>query len=145
MTGAIIGISLGLLIILSTAFIKSLDRSAFYGLILSGIAFLYVGFTWTDLTAGVTSGLQVIFFVLFTYYGLKTNLYVLGIGYFLHGLWDMAYPYFLSSSLLPPQYDAFCISIDFVMGFYLVAVQYRSRNKLRLDFPSVFPDLRKER
>ena len=49
MNAVIIGISSGVLIILLVAFLKQLDKKIIYGLILSGIGFLYVGFAWADL------------------------------------------------------------------------------------------------
>ena len=51
MNAVIVGISSGLLIILLIAFLKQLDKKVIYGLILSGIGFLYVGFVWADLQA----------------------------------------------------------------------------------------------
>jgi hypothetical protein len=41
----IIGISSGLTVILIFALVKRLDKQTIYGLMLSGIGFLYVGFT----------------------------------------------------------------------------------------------------
>lgn len=129
MTAAIIGISSGLLIILSIALVKSLDKSIMYSLILTGIAFLYVGFTWTDIPSLIITALQAIFFVMLAFYGIKKNLYFLVAGYFLHGLWDLAYSYFQSTDLIPPHYDLFCLSIDFTIGFYLTLLNYQSVKK----------------
>ncbi len=49
MMATLIGLSSSLFTILIAAFFKRLDKNVFYGLILSGIAFLYVGYTWTTL------------------------------------------------------------------------------------------------
>ena len=51
MSPVIIGISSGLLVILIFALLKRIDKPTIYGLILSGIGFLYVGFTWSDTEA----------------------------------------------------------------------------------------------
>lgn len=129
MNAALIGIASGLLTILIVAFLmKRLDKPTIYGLILSGIGFLYVGFTWTDITFFVINSLQAIAFVLIAYYGIKKNPYVLVAGYFLHGLWDIAYTFFSQRDLLPPHYDFLCSSLDFTVGCYLFIITYRLRN-----------------
>ena len=122
MTPVIIGISSGLIIILLFCILKQFDKKIIYGLILSGIGFLYVGFTWTDLQALIISSAQAVFFLLFAYYGLKKSLYILAAGYFLHGSWDLAYNLFPDSNLIPPQYDLFCLSIDFTIGIYILVL-----------------------
>ncbi|MFN0157061.1 MAG: DUF6010 family protein [Bacteroidota bacterium] len=125
MDAALIGIASGLLTILIVALLQRLDKPTMYGLILSGIGFLYVGFTWTDLTSFVINSLQAISFLLIAYYGIKKSSYFLVTGYFLHGLWDLAYDFFSRPDLLPPQYDLFCMSLDFTIGCYLFIIVYR--------------------
>jgi hypothetical protein len=125
MTSTIIGISSGLLTILLISILKHLNKKIVYGLILSGIGFLYVGYTWTDISSLIITALQAIFFLLFAHYGIKRNLYFLAAGYFLHGLWDLAYDLFRVPDLLPPHYDLFCLSIDFTIGIYLVILKFR--------------------
>lgn len=129
MTEVIIGIFSGLLTILTIALLKRLDKPTIYGLILSGIGFLYVGYTWTDLYALIINSVQAIIFMLLAYFGIKKNIYFLIAGYFAHGIWDMLYSLFLNSNLIPPHYDLFCLSIDFTMGVYLLVLKYRSVNK----------------
>ena len=119
MNSIIIGISLGLIIILLFSILKHFDKKIIYGLILSGIGFLYVGFAWTDLSALFTNGAQAIIFIFIAYYGNK-NINVLAAGYFLHGIWDLFYHTFQDPGLLPPNYDLFCMSIDFTMGLYIL-------------------------
>jgi hypothetical protein len=129
MIGAAIGSISGLLIILIIARLKCLDKSIMYSLILTGIAFFYVGFTWTDRISLLICSLQVILFIFIAYFAVNKYFYILPTGYFLHGLWDLAYSFFQSSNLMPPQYDTFCITIDFSIGFYLVLLNYQSANK----------------
>jgi hypothetical protein len=142
MTAVIIGISSGLLVILTFGIWKAIEKSTIYGLILSGIAFIYVGFTWTDITSLIISSAQVIFFVFIAYYGMKMNLYLLAAVYFLHGIWDLAYHLLPLPNLVPPHYDLFCLSIDLTMGVYLLLIAYR--NKLRHDVGSGRPGNSKE-
>jgi len=120
MLPVIIGISSGLIVILLFVILKQFDKKIIYGLILSGIGFLYVGFAWTDLQALIINSIQAIVFLFLAYYGIKKNLYILAAGYFLHGSWDLAYHLFADSNLIPPQYDLFCLSIDFTIGIYIL-------------------------
>ena len=120
-----IGIVSGALVILIFYLAKQFDKAIMYGLILSGIGFLYVGFTWSDTTALIVNCVQAIFFLFFAAYGIRKDLYILAIGYFLHGTWDMVYNLFPGSNLIPPHYDLFCLSIDFTIGLYLIMYSYR--------------------
>jgi hypothetical protein len=129
MMPVIIGILSGLLVIFTLSLFNRIDKRVMYGLILTGIGFLYVGFTWSDTTSLVINSLQAIFFLLVAYFGIKKSMYYLAAGYFLHGIWDLVYHYFPGSELIPPQYDLFCLSIDFTMGFYLLVIKYRKTYK----------------
>lgn len=122
MTSIIIGISSGLLIILLFSILKQFDKKIIYGLVLSGIGFLYVGFVWTDLQALVVNSIQAVVFLFLAYYGIKKSVYISAAGYFLHGCWDIAYHVFNDPGLIPPHYDLFCLSIDFTIGIYLVVL-----------------------
>jgi len=108
--------------------LKRFDKQIIYGLILSGIGFLYVGFTWSDTTALIVNCVQAVFFLFISAYAFKNDPYILSVVYFLHGIWDLAYNIFPGSSLIPPHYDLFCLSIDFTIGFYLVILRYRKVN-----------------
>ena len=127
MNASLIGLLSGLVVILIVALFKRFDKTIMYGLILSGIGFLYVGYTWSDITLAITCSVQAIFFLLLGYLGIKRNLYYLIAGYFLHGLWDLMYSHVAGSSLIPPHYDFFCLTIDFTIGFYLFILKYQYR------------------
>jgi Family of unknown function (DUF6010) len=120
MLPVIIGISSGLIIILLFIFLKQFDKRIIYGLILTGIGFIYIGFTWTDLQALVISSIQAIVFLFLAYYGITKSLYILAAGYILHGCWDIMYNFIAAPRLIPPQYDLFCLAIDFTMGIYIL-------------------------
>jgi len=124
MTPLIIGISSGLIVVLLFEILKQFDKKVVYGLILSGIGFLYVGYAWMDLQAFIVNAIQAILFLFIAYYGIKKNLYILAAGYFLHGSWDLVYHLFADSNLLPPRYDLFCFYIDFTIGFYILWIKY---------------------
>ena len=122
MIPVIIGIGSGVLVILIILLWKQIDRPIIYGLILSGIGFLYVGFTWSDTKALIITCVQAVFFLFISWYGIKTSLYILAGGYFLHGIWDLLYNLFPGPNLVPPHYDLFCLSIDFTIGAYLLII-----------------------
>lgn len=123
MTALLIGIISGLLVILTIAALQRLDKPIIYGLILSGIGFLYVGFTWMNTQALVINCIQAVSFLFLAYFGSKKNIYILIAGYFLHGTWDLLYNLFPTTNLIPPHYDLFCFSIDFTMGSYLFFIK----------------------
>src|SRR5690606_34054071 len=123
MTATLIGLTSSLLTILIVTLFKRLDRNVFFGLILSGIGFLYVGYTWTSVTEFIMNILQAIFFLLLAYFGIKKNPNFLIAGYIIHGLWDLIYGYIGNPGLLPPDYDFFCSTYDFIIGFYLLILK----------------------
>lgn len=130
MNAVIIGITLGFFMILLFTFLNGFDKGIIYGLMLAGIGFLYVGYTWSNIQELIINIVQAIVFFLLAYYGIKKNLYILAIGYLLHGSWDLAYNLIPNEDLLPPHYDLFCWSIDFTIGFYLLAYKYNYDRKL---------------
>jgi hypothetical protein len=127
-----IGISSGLLVILIIVLLKGIDKPTIYGLVLSGIGFIYVGFTWSDPQALIINCVQAIVFLFIAWFGIRKSMYILAAGYFLHGSWDLAYNLFPDSNLIPPHYDLFCLSIDFTIGFYLLFIRYRSARGILL-------------
>lgn len=120
MTPIIIGVSSALLLLLIIGFLNKLDKKIIYGLTLAAIGFLYVGFTWTKPSMAFLASAQAMLFLMISYYGISKSLYILVIGYFLHGLWDISYSLWQDASLIPPSYDLFCLSFDFTIGVYLL-------------------------
>ncbi|MBL7872567.1 MAG: hypothetical protein JNM78_13200 [Cyclobacteriaceae bacterium] len=125
MIATLIGIVSSLMTILIFSFLKRFDKNTLYGLILMGIAFLYIGYTWTNIEVAIISFLQALFFLVFAYFGINKNAYFLVAGYFLHGIWDLVYPFFGSPDLLPPDYDYFCLTYDFIVAIYLFIINYK--------------------
>jgi len=64
MIGALIGFLSGLMVIFFIALLKRFDKSILYGLTLTAIGFLYVGYTWTDTTQAIINSLQALVFVI---------------------------------------------------------------------------------
>lgn len=132
MTSLIIGISSGILLIVLFVILKRFDKQVVYGLILTGIGFLYIGFTWTDLESLIITSIQAFVFVLLAYYGIKKSIYILAIGYFLHGIWDLTYHLLDQPDLIPPHYDLFCLSVDFTIGIYLLIFAKNVKSKFKI-------------
>lgn len=131
MTSLIIGISAGIFLVILFEILKQYDKQIVYGLILTGIGFIYIGFTWTDLSSLIINSIQAVFFLAFAYYGIKKNMHLLAVGYFLHGSWDIAYEFLGQPDLIPPHYDVFCLSIDFTIGFYLLFFAGSTQSKFK--------------
>ncbi|TBX70311.1 hypothetical protein EZL74_03810 [Flavobacterium silvisoli] len=132
MTAIIIGVAMALAQILLFELLKQFDKKSIYSLILCAIGFLYVGFTWTDTSAFLIASVQAIIFLFIGYFGLaKSNLMFIALGYFLHGLWDISYGFWQDTALLPPNYDVFCMSLDFLVGIYLIfkAIKFKGVRK----------------
>jgi len=114
----------GLFTILVFTIFKRLDKNVIYGLILAAIGFLYVGYTWSDISALIINLLQALLFLMLAYFGIKKNSNYMIAGYFLHGLWDFMYGHVGDPSLIPPDYDWFCSTYDFIIGFYLLVLKF---------------------
>jgi hypothetical protein len=138
MVALIIGIALGLAIIGFIALLKDLDKHVIYGLILSAIGFLYVGFSWTDPTSLIACILQALLFLFIAYYGSKNRMLLLAGGYLLHGIWDLVFNQVTSLTLVPPHYDLFCLAVDFTIAFYLILLSYKNERSGRLQKPAEY-------
>ena len=123
-----IGLSLGFVSILFTHLLKQVDEKAFYGLMLAAIGALYVGYTWTDTTSLIINCVQAFFFGTLAYLGIKKSMYFMAAGFMLHGAFDFVYSLFPLPDFRPPHYDVFCLSIDWVIGFYLFVIAYMQLN-----------------
>jgi len=133
MTSLIIGISSAMLLVLLLTKLKYFDGQLVYGIVLACIGFLYIGFTWTDLQSLIINALQALVFVVLAYFGIKRNIYILAIGYFLHGSWDILYNLLDESGLIPPLYDLFCLSFDFTVGVYLLVARRKAKQAFKID------------
>lgn len=129
MIPTLIGIGSGIVLIILFQLLRWFDKRLVYGLILTGIGFIYVGFTWSDLRAIIISSVQAVLFLTLAYFGIRRSIYLLAAGYFLHGTWDLVYVPFAPPHLIPPGYDLFCLSIDFTIGLYLLHYAYQNAKK----------------
>ncbi len=77
MNATLTGVSSSLITILIFSFLKRLDKTTIYGLILMGIGFLCSGLHGIDLNTAIVSGIQALFFMSLAYLGIKENYWFL--------------------------------------------------------------------
>ena len=130
MNAIIIGIITGIVAVISINLLKRFNRPLLYALVLSGIAYLYVGYNWSDTVLLVVCAIQSVVFVLVACAGVQKSLLILAAGYFLHGVWDLLFDLLPATGLMPPHYDLFCLSVDFTMGIYLVILHYKTEKTI---------------
>jgi hypothetical protein len=116
MKDIVIGVVLCAIIIAFLESVRSLDKRLFGALTLVGIAFIYVGFAWSDLHSLIIVVIQVVTFAALSYYGQIKNFNLIVLGLLLHGVWDMVFPRF--SSVVPKGYDIFCLTADLILAAY---------------------------
>ena len=96
--------------------LRFLEKRLIASLTLTGIAFIYIGFSWNDTPSLIFCIAGVALFFALSYFGYKNNFKLVLIGLILHGIWDFFFPFF--SSTAPGGYDIFCLTIDFILAFY---------------------------
>ena len=116
MTYIIIGITTSLFVILFLEIFKSFDKKLMAAFTLTGIAFIYVGFTWSDLLSLGVVVVEVFIFILLAYYGYTKDFRLIVLGLVLHGFWDMIFPHY--SPAIPDGYDLFCLTVDILLALY---------------------------
>ena len=87
-------------------------------LILTAIAFIYVGFAGNEVTALTIAGIQGSVFLLIAYLGLRRNSLFLPIGLVLHALWDILYLYAFQNDHTPAEYEWYCVCVDSGLAVY---------------------------
>lgn len=116
MNDFLIGLAWTLGIIAFLEIFKGFDKRLIAAYTLTGIPFIYIGFSYHDTPSLVASILSVAFFVALAYYGYKKNFNLVIAGLGLHAVWDLAFPLF--STIAPEGYDVFCITIDVLLALY---------------------------
>lgn len=116
MNDFLIGLAWTLGIIAFLEIFKGFDKRLIAAYTLTGIPFIYIGFSYHDTSSLIASILSVAFFVALAYYGYKKNFNLVIAGLALHAVWDLVFPLF--SSMAPEGYDVFCITIDVLLALY---------------------------
>jgi hypothetical protein len=107
--------------VLSKVFTTKLIAAA----ILVAIAFIYVGFSLKQnpvghiiLECSVALGFSFIAMI-----GYTKNNSIIAYGIILHGIWDIFHHNgLLIRTDIPPYWPVFCLTIDFILGLYLLVV-----------------------
>ncbi|MEP7171435.1 MAG: DUF6010 family protein [Bacteroidota bacterium] len=116
MSDIIVGIIVSFSVILFLEIFKSFDKRLIASLTLAGIAFIYVGFVWNDLSSLGIVASAVLIFIFLAYYGYTKDFRLIILGLILHGTWDLIYPRF--NPAVPKGYDIFCLTADFILALY---------------------------
>lgn len=116
----IIGAALAV-ILASFARLTKFDRDrSYYAVVLIVIATYYVLFACIANEAIVAEILvAAMFSILATLGGLRWPM-LLGVGIFLHGVFDTMHGYIISNPGVPVWWPAFCASIDIVLGLWVI-------------------------
>jgi hypothetical protein len=96
--------------------LRFLEKRLIAALTLTGIAFIYIGFSWHHIPSLIYCIAGTAVFIGLAYFGYKNNFKLIIIGLILHGIWDFLFSFF--SSTAPQGYDIFCLTIDFILAFY---------------------------
>ena len=92
-----------------------------YSLVLAGAIYVLFGLVESrTLASMVPESLVGLFFIGLALLGIRGSLLALGVGWFLHGLWDVASPHYIDVSYLPWILEPSCVGFDFFVGVYLV-------------------------
>jgi len=111
-----LGLVLSLVVIVVLEKLSFLEKRLVGALTLTGIAFIYVGFSWHDIQSLILTIIAALVFLTLSYFGYRKNFILIVLGLILHGIWDALFPLFSSS--VPEGYDVFCITIDFILALY---------------------------
>jgi len=114
-----IGIITAIAIIGLLEIARFLEKRLIGALTLVGIAFIYIGFSWSEILSLTYSILGAPLFFALSYFGYKKNFILIIVGLILHGIWDMLFPLFNSTA--PEGYGTFCLTVDFLLAIYFYA------------------------
>ena len=84
-----IGIITAIAIIGLLEIARFLEKRLIGALTLVGIAFIYIGFSWSEILSLTYSILGAALFFALSYFGYKKNFILIIVGLILHGIWDM--------------------------------------------------------
>jgi hypothetical protein len=111
-----IGVITTIAVIVLVEVFRFLEKRLIAAFTLTGIAFIYVGFSWHETTSLIYVIIGAAIFITLSYFGYKKNFILVVIGLILHGIWDLLFPKI--SSVVPEGYDIFCMTIDFLLAIY---------------------------
>jgi len=124
-------IIIGLILAASMAFLARVthfdrDRS-FYAVVLIVIATYYVLFACIANEAILTEILFASIFSVIAIAGALRWPLLLGVGIFMHGVFDVVHGYIISNSGVPEWWPAFCASIDVALGLWVIYLVKKDR------------------
>ena len=129
------GIATALIVIIITPLLsKHISARLIAATILCSIAFIYVGFSLKDNTAGSivleVSVALVLYFVAAIGYSKNNGLIALGI--VLHGIWDILHhKASIVKTDIPHYYPIFCLTVDVLLGLYFFFVFKMENSRIK--------------
>ncbi len=132
MIEALIGISVGILTIVSARIIRG--QRWLYSLGLLTLPSLYAFFALQagEPATGVKEMIYGVPFVVvglvFAFVSVRQSAVVVGAFWILHGLYDLTHSQFITNAGVPRWYPVFCFSVDVVIGVYLIWLSRRICN-----------------
>jgi|GEM_PF-506333 len=118
----IVGVLLSGVWIYSSRHYLNWEKEIFgYSLILAGVIYLLFGLIESvPPTSMITEALVGIGFIALAVVGLRGSLMALGIGWILHGIWDVSAPTIINTAYVPWFLEPTCLGFDFIVGIYLM-------------------------
>jgi len=87
-------------------------------LILTAIAFIYIGFVTWVYPEVIFEGIHAVVFLAVAYYGLTYNKNLIWIGFFAHGLGAAGRLLFPEAHLVPLDFTLVCTTVDWLLAIY---------------------------
>ena len=118
----IFGTLTGLLLIVLISFFPDQISLDIFACLLAFIAAIYIGFVLQSksLKDKILEWIVASSFLILAVIGRTFSPTILAMGYLFHGFWDMIHHPKGIKTEIPVWYPAFCITIDWVIGIYIV-------------------------
>lgn len=116
----LIGTALAVIIAIFARVTKFDTERSFYSTILIVIASYYVLFSFMSLEAIAIEIVIASAFSVVAIIGALKRPLLLGLGIFMHGVFDLAHGSFITNSGVPVWWPAFCAGVDLVLGAWVI-------------------------
>lgn len=127
----LVGAGLAVVLAVGARLTRSDEERSFFPTLLIVIAAYYVLFAFMSGEAIVEEILAAAVFTLAAIVGGARWPLLVGIGIFMHGVFDFARPSFISNSGVPTWWPAFCGSVDVLLGAWVIRLALRDQRHIR--------------
>jgi uncharacterized membrane protein HdeD (DUF308 family) len=115
-----IGLLLALLLISFSKNIRFGRETGYHFSILVTVSSYYVVFSCVSGEALIAELFVAFLFVLMALAGALNNIRIIGLGIFLHGVFDVFHHEIISNSGVPDWWPTFCATFDFIFGLWVM-------------------------